>query len=49
MQPLNHVMHNPFVALVELCVLGGQDHFCPFVGVGVQKLALIFIKDEDGI
>jgi len=23
MKPLNHVMHNPFIALVELCVLGG--------------------------
>jgi hypothetical protein len=28
MQPLNHVMHNPFKALAELCVLGGQDYFC---------------------
>jgi len=28
MQPLNHVMHNPFIALTKLCVLGGQDYFC---------------------
>jgi len=28
MWPLNHVMHNPFIALAELCVLGGQDYFC---------------------
>jgi len=27
MQPLNHAMHNPFIALAELCVLGGQDYF----------------------
>jgi len=28
MQPLNYVMHKPFIALSELCVLGGQDYFC---------------------
>jgi len=28
MWPLKHVMHNPFIALVELCLLGRQDYFC---------------------
>jgi len=27
MQPLNHVMLNPFIDLADLCVLGGQDYF----------------------
>jgi len=27
MWPLNPVMHNPFIALAELCVLGRQDYF----------------------
>jgi len=34
MQPLNHLMHNPFIALVELCVLGRQDYFCLKENVG---------------
>jgi len=25
---VDHVMHKPFIALMELCVLGGKDYFC---------------------
>jgi len=41
MRPLNHVMHNPFIALVELCVLGRQDHFC------FEKNVVISVVDGD--
>jgi len=41
MWPLNHVMHNPFIALAELCVLGGQDYFC------LEENAVISVVDGD--
>jgi len=37
--PLNHVMHNPFIALKELCVLGGQDYFCLEENVVITRVA----------
>lgn len=41
MRPLNHVMHNPFIALAGLCVLGGQDYFC------LEENVVISVVDGD--
>jgi len=34
-------MHNPFIALVELCVLGRQGYFC------LEENAVISVVDGD--
>jgi len=41
MWPLDHVMHNPFIALAELCVLGGQDCFCLEENVAISVYLFI--------
>jgi len=34
-------MHNPFIALAELCVLGRQDYFC------LEENVVISVVDGD--
>jgi len=34
-------MHYPFIALMELCVLGGQDYFC------LEENVVIRVVDGD--
>jgi len=41
MWPLNNVMHNPFIALTALCVLGGQGYFC------LEENVVISVVDGD--